>query len=357
MTQTLPLTNLRIIGIIIGLVITIWSFKAFRRNRLSTFLFLCGEFFGFNLIIVSIYPPIVNILVSMLSLQPQQHARLISLLIISNFILFFGFFHLYRKMDDQDYTISNLVVAMAKNDFYKNYPDFKPATVICIIPAYNEADNIGYVLKNIPQEVLGLRINTLVIDDCSEDNTSEIAKRHGAYVARLPIRMGGGAALRVGFMIVQEKNGQYIVTLDADGQHNPKEIENLLKPLLSDDVDVVVGSRILGSYENYSMLRTAGVKFFSRVISFLTASHITDCSSGFRAFKVDAIKKLHLRQNQYHTSELIIEAIKKGARIAEVPITISKRLSGTSKKGRDLLYGARFAKVILKTWLRGSSEK
>ena len=350
------LSNLRLIGILVALLSAIWAFYSFRRNRISPFLFLSGEFFALALFVVSLYPPVVNIFLAMLSLKPQEHARLIALLIVSNFLLIFGFFHLYRRVEDQDFLSTSLAMAVAKNDFYRRYPDFESSPVLCILPAYNEAENIGVVLRRMPREVKGLEVTSLVVDDCSEDDTAQVAASHGAYVVRLPLRMGGGAALKTGFMIGLERGARYLVTLDADGQHHPEEIERLLEPLLRDQADVVVGSRILGEYENYSRLRTAGVRFFSSIISFLTACRITDCSSGFRAFQAEVLRRLRLRQKQYHTSELIIEAVKKGARIVEVPITISRRLSGTSKKGRDLLYGVRFAKVILKTWLRGSEK-
>jgi hypothetical protein len=79
---------------------------------------------------------------------------------------------------------------------------------------------------------------------------------------------------------------------------------------------------------------------------------ITDPSSGFRAFKMDKIKGIDLYEDQYHTSELIIDAIKKGLRVKEVPITILKRKFGKSKKGKDLVYGLNFARIIIKTWWR-----
>ncbi len=356
MTPVYHLTNLRLLGLLVALVSGVWAFHSFRRNRISPFLFLAGEFFAWGLFVVSLWPNVVNVFLAMLSLKPQEHARLIALLIISNFFLIFAFFHLYRRVEDQDLQTAELAVGVAKNDFYRRYPNFVPAPVMCIIPAYNEAENIGVVLKRMPRQIKELEVKTLVVDDCSDDQTAEVAQAHGAYVARLPMRMGGGAAIKAGFMICLEKGARYLVTLDADGQHHPEEIERLLEPLLEGEAEVVVGSRILGQYENYSRLRTTGVRFFSGIISFLTACEITDCSSGFRAFKAEVLWRLRLRKKQYHTSELIIEAVKKGARITEVPITISRRLSGTSKKGRDLLYGARFAKVILKTWLRGSER-
>jgi hypothetical protein len=84
----------------------------------------------------------------------------------------------------------------------------------------------------------------------------------------------------------------------------------------------------------------------------LLGKKITDPSSGFRAFRMAAMASIQLQEDQYHTSELIIEAVKKGLRIGEVPITILKRKFGKSKKGKDLAYGFHFARIIVKTWWR-----
>ena len=140
--------------------------------------------------------------------------------------------------------------------------------------------------------------------------------------------------------------------MDADGQHRPEEIEQLVLPIIDDKYDVVIGSRVLGTREKDSPIRAAGVHVFGVIISSLLGKRITDPSSGFRAFKMDKIKNIDLREDQYHTSELIIDAIKKGLRVKEVPITILKRKFGKSKKGKNLKYGFNFAKTIIKAWWR-----
>ena len=136
------------------------------------------------------------------------------------------------------------------------------------------------------------------------------------------------------------------------GQHRPEDIPYLLKPILNNEADFVVGSRILGHREPDSLFRLSGVYTFGWLISLLLGKKITDPSSGFRAFKMSSTSKINLLEDQYHTSELIIEAIKKDLRIKEVPITILKRKYGKSKKGRDWIYGFYFAKTIIKTWWR-----
>jgi hypothetical protein len=101
-----------------------------------------------------------------------------------------------------------------------------------------------------------------------------------------------------------------------------------------------------------SKFRYSGLKLFNFIISRLLKEKISDCSSGFRAFRTEVIKGINLREAQYQSTELIIEAVKKGYRIQEVPITIRERMYGQTKKGTNFKYGLNFTKVILKTWWR-----
>jgi glycosyltransferase involved in cell wall biosynthesis len=166
------------------------------------------------------------------------------------------------------------------------------------------------------------------------------------------INRGGGAALRLGYDILKKAGVQYCITMDADGQHRPEDIKTLLAPIIENRYDCVIGSRVLGAHKQSNRLRIMGVYVFGRIVSVLLGKKITDPSSGFRAFRMDAISSIQLHDDQYHTSELIIETVKKGLRIGEVPITILKRKYGKSKKGRDLAYGFHFARIIIKTWWR-----
>jgi glycosyltransferase involved in cell wall biosynthesis len=224
--------------------------------------------------------------------------------------------------------------------------------VAVIIPAYNEEDNIGVVLKSMPDEVLGRSLKALVIDDGSGDNTLEVARREGALAVGTLINRGGGAALRLGFDIARKYGAEVVVTMDADGQHLPAEITRVVAPVLDGKADIVIGSRMLGNREKDSFVRYIGIHVFNMMIRILTHARVTDCSSGFRAFRVSELSRLLLRQDQFHTSELIIDAAKKGLRISEVPITVRRRLSGESKKGKNWRYGLSFFRTVFKTWWR-----
>ena len=106
------------------------------------------------------------------------------------------------------------------------------------------------------------------------------------------------------------------------------------------------------SAERNHPAREAGIVFFNKVVSFITRTHVTDCSNGYRAVRADVLPQLVLRQEQFHTSEFMIEAIKRGVPAKEVPVTVVSRLSGHSKKPAVVRYGMGFANAIVRTWLR-----
>jgi glycosyltransferase involved in cell wall biosynthesis len=303
-----------------------------------------------SLIAITINPNVVNFLRDLLSLQKYQYGRIIALLIASNIILMFFSLSTASKVENFRLQFDQLVRKLGRGAFDITHGNIRP--IMIVMPAYNEAENLRYILPKIPPKINGLDVGVLVIDDGSADETKQIVDEHDYIVVSNMINRGGGAALRLGYDILKEADGDICVTMDADGQHQPEEIEALVLPIINGEYDVVIGSRILGTRERDNPIRIAGVHFFSAIISSLLGKKITDPSSGFRAFKIEKLKNIALHEDQYHTSELIIDAVKKGLRIKEVPITILKRKFGKSKKGKDLIYGFHFARIIVKTWWR-----
>jgi glycosyltransferase involved in cell wall biosynthesis len=208
------------------------------------------------------------------------------------------------------------------------------------------------VLPKIPAEVCGAETEVLVVDDGSRDGTGDVARAAGATVARHVINRGGGAALRTGYRLMADSRAKVVVTIDADGQHLPSEMERLVEPVLSGEVAMAHGSRVLGEAEPGHRARELGIVFFNRVVSFITRTKVTDCSNGYRAVRADVLPTLVLRQEQFHTSEFMIEAIKRGVPAKEVPVTVVSRISGHSKKPAVVRYGMGFANAIFRTWLR-----
>jgi glycosyltransferase involved in cell wall biosynthesis len=257
---------------------------------------------------------------------------------------------IYRALREAPDT--GLVTGVAREEFARSHPDVKLEPLAVVIAAYNEAGNIGAVLDEITDEIGGVRVSRLVVDDGSTDGTTEVARRHGALVCTLAANRGHGVALRLGYLIAREGGARYIATLDGDGQWDPADLPAMVRVLEEGRADFVIGSRQLGRTENTDWYRNAGVRFFAALISVLTGAKLTDTSSGLRVMRSEMTGVVRQTQPQYQTSELLIGALFQGYRVAEVPTTMRQRISGVSKKGGNLFYGFRYARVIAKTWWR-----
>lgn len=348
------MSTLRLFGCIIGLLGLIATFLVYRGARWNRANFILLVLLNIGLITITINPNILNVLRDALSLKNAYRGRIIALLIVSNIFLVFFISFTKLKLDSIHLQFDRLVRSLGSKEVEQNIELVKYIKpVMILIPAYNERENLKELLPMIPKQIEGIEIGVLVIDDGSDDGTfSTAAQIAGICVVKNLINRGGGAALRLGYDILKKAGVRYCVTMDADGQHRTEDIKNLLLPVIKDQYDCVIGSRVLGYKEHTNWLRITGVYVFGRLVSLLLGKKITDPSSGFRAFRMEAMAAIKLHEDQYHTSELIIETVKRGLRIGEVPITILRRKYGKSKKGKDLAYGFHFARIIIKTWWR-----
>jgi glycosyltransferase involved in cell wall biosynthesis len=248
--------------------------------------------------------------------------------------------------------LQRLVVDLGRKDFEDRYPNLQLTPVVALICAYEEEKNLGAVLEKIPAEVCGLAVTPVVVVDGGHDATDQVALDAGAVTFVFPVNLGHGVALRVGYDLCA--GARYVVTLDADGQNDPSEMAAMLQPLVDDAADFVVASRRLGIDETADRYRQAGVVFFSWLMNRLTGSSLTDTSNGYRALRATMLADVvgRLEQDQFQTAELLITCISRGWRVTERPTVWHERLSGQSKKGGNLLYGFRYANVIVRTWLR-----
>jgi glycosyltransferase involved in cell wall biosynthesis len=250
------------------------------------------------------------------------------------------------------------VIEGSRRDFDQRYPDLKLSPAVGLICAYEEEDNIGAVLAAMPQEACGLAVTTLVVVDGGSDRTDQVSLDAGAITFVLTENLGHGYALRVGYALCIELGAQYVVTLDADGQNDPAEIPVMLQPLVDDEADFVVASRVLGRDTTSDRFRKAGVRVFSYMMSAMGRTKLTDTSNGYRALRVSMLEDVAYRlvQPQYQTAELLILAMKRGWRVTERPTLWLPRASGTTKKGKNWLFGFRYGRVVLGTWWRVRHE-
>ena len=344
------LTALRAAGLIFAVLLIV--FVVWRRRELSNGSVLLGFLGALALAIVS-GTELVNELLEVFAFERGNGERILGLAVFAIAILFLLVMRALTESARMNQQLSALLEGLAWEEFKgAKLPERFRDKVAVVIPAYGEADNVAAVIERVPAEVCGIETQILVVDDGSRDETSDAAARAGAIVARHVINRGGGAALRTGYRLMSESGSRIVVTLDADGQHRPEEMERLVKPIVDGEVDMAHGSRVLGQADPNSRSRELGIVFFNRVVSFITRTRVSDCSNGYRAVRTRVLPSLVLRQEQFHTSEFMIEAIKRGIPAREVPVTVDKRLSGHSKKPAVVRYGLGFTNAIVRTWLR-----
>ena len=193
--------------------------------------------------------------------------------------------------------------------------------IYILIPAYNEANKIGTVITDLKNAGY---TNILIVNDGSKDNTEEIAKNAGGEVLNHIINRGQGAALRTGIEYLRENiDPDVIVTFDADGQHRIEDLPELIKPILENEADIVLGSRFLTKKTKLPLLRKIILKggiIFTNTISNI---NLTDTHNGLRALGKKAIKEIEITYRQMtHASDIIDEITKKKLRYKEIPVEI-----------------------------------
>jgi len=204
--------------------------------------------------------------------------------------------------------------------------------VLVIVPAYNEAANIVQVIESLRRKYSAADV--LVVDDGSTDGTGAVAEKTGqARVVRLPCNLGIGGAVQTGFKLACREGYDAAVQFDGDGQHLASEIDSLLAPLVSDQADVVIGSRFGREGRGFksTWARLLGIKFFAMVNSLLIGQRISDNTSGFRAYNRPALRFLadHYPVD-YPEPEAVILLGKNDFRLREVPVRMHQRQGGVS---------------------------
>ena len=192
-----------------------------------------------------------------------------------------------------------------------------PVKLFVVIPAYNEAKNIGRVIRGVKKYAKKI----IVVDDGSKDGTSQIGLQNGATVYSHIFNRGLGGALGTGIRAALLNGADIIVTLDADGQHNPDEIPKLIKPISSGKADVAIGSRFL-ERQPMPFFRRIGIPFANLITFLFFGAWSTDSQSGFRAFSKKAAENLEIFTGGMEASSEIIKEIKsRRLKVKEVPIT------------------------------------
>jgi glycosyltransferase involved in cell wall biosynthesis len=210
------------------------------------------------------------------------------------------------------------------------------ADITIVIPAYNEGSVIHSVIERVHDNGYA---NVIVINDGSKDNTLKEARRAGATVVSHPINRGAGAAAQTGLQYARKHNIQYLVQIDADGQHYPEDIDKMASNMMEQQSDIVIGSRWIERSEGVPGTRIAYNQLSNIFTNFFCKNKYTDSQSGMRLLNRKAIEKINLHLDGFgYCSEMLVHAEAEGLIISEVPIRVAYTEYSMSK-GQDLQMG------------------
>jgi glycosyltransferase involved in cell wall biosynthesis len=188
--------------------------------------------------------------------------------------------------------------------------------IVALIPAYNAAETLPAVIAG----VRGFGLPVVVVDDGSNDATAAVARAAGALVLRHRINRGKGMALRTGFWFIQQQGYKAVITIDADGQHDPSYIPSFIRAFEQDRGEIIIGSRA-GEFGGMSWLRRFWNKLGVKAVSAMIGTPLTDTQSGYRLIASTVLRGLPLRAAGYEGElELLLKACKRGHNVIEIPI-------------------------------------
>ena len=214
--------------------------------------------------------------------------------------------------------------------------------IIIGIQAFNEEKNIASIITKL----MNITDTIIVCNDGSSDLTSEIAEKMGAVTINHKKNLGYGGAIRSIFLKAKELDGDILVTFDADGQHRIEDIEKVIKPIINQEADLVIGSRFLDSSEKeVPQYRKVGIKVITKITNASIKEQLTDSQSGFRAYSRKIVNELNPSElGMGISTEILIKASSKNFKITEVPIKIL--YSGDTSTHNPISHGS---SVILST--------
>lgn len=220
--------------------------------------------------------------------------------------------------------------------------------VIAVIPAYNEGSRIAAVVKHVQSYV----DDVVVVDDGSADKTAQLAASAGARVVRHIENGGAGAATMTGIEAARRMGAKIVITIDADEQHDPKDIPALLQPIHEERADIVFANRF-GQRNNIPTIRRVFNGIGNVVTLVATGKWVSDSQCGFKVFGPRALKEVNLRMSGFEfCTEIVRESVQHKWRIAQVPVKVLYS-EYTLQKGQSFANGVRTAfKILLRSFLR-----
>lgn len=230
--------------------------------------------------------------------------------------------------------------------------------VLVIIPAYNEEKSIAQVVRAV--HTCHPEMDIAVVNDGSSDSTGMVARETGlAYVIDLPVNVGIGGAVQTGYLFACRNNYDMAIQLDADGQHEPADLNKIISVISNGEADCCVGSRFLEKTSYSSTLgRRMGIRFFSWLIHGVTGKKITDPTSGFRAVNRRAMELFaHYYPDDYPEVEAVVMLERLGLRVKETSVLMHQRAAGKSSitPMKSMYYMLKVSLAVLMTRFRNVS--
>ena len=220
-------------------------------------------------------------------------------------------------------------------------------SVLALIPAYEAQDTVGDVVRAV-QRFLS---QVIVVDDGSTDGTRAAALATGARVLAFDSNRGKGAALRAGFERALEEGAAAVMTIDADGQHDPTEIPRILESWSRTDAGIVIGSRA-ASYGGMTPLRRFGNRFSNRAVSYFAGAAIDDPQSGFRLYDARLLRRIPLRGKRYELeSEVLVKAVRAGFAVRSVDVRVHEADGTATSHFRPVSDTARICVAVVRSRL------
>lgn len=223
------------------------------------------------------------------------------------------------------------------------------------MPAFDEAATIAGVVRRVPRSFDGIQeVHVVVVDDGSSDATAQLAQEAGAIVVKHSRNLGVGCAFQTLVKSALRMRADILVTIDADGQFNPDDIETIIEPILNEEAQVCTASRFLDKdlIPEMPWIKKWGNRRVAGLVSRLTGQKFYDVSCGFRGYSREALLQLTVRHSFTYTHETFLDLAAKRISIREIPLPVrGTREHGQSKVAKSVLrYGARTATIMLRTY-------
>lgn len=313
---------------ILALIVIIVLIKVKANQRIGSQFFGILVAFWSMILIISIYPNVLDSVLNSTGLVNRSQFLLGVALTIIIYLLVLQF----SKSKNISLNLSRIVRESALTSFHQNYGKIKPVDVVIVIVAKNEARVIGNLIEQLNAQNFPFSYKIVVINDGSTDDTKNIAQSKGAIVVDHIYNLGIGGATKTGFLIAKEFESEIIINIDGDGQHDPKYILKLISKLKDENWDLVYGSRFNEkSVYNTSSVRKIGNKFYTYLVNRIGKMDLTDVTSGYRCMKSDKIQSIYFVAETNFAIELAVRAAKAGLKVGEIPTKAISRIHGQSQ--------------------------